>query len=177
MARNDTPAEAVGRFLRRSEKALASSRATPRRGVLTTALLAGVGAAAGYGVSTFLSEEVLAAAIGAAAGTLVALIAASVVSNVRMRRATGFRASVVTLVLTSQRLLVFRQSWLNNRALELLREYPRKAIASIEVGPTRFISPHPVTVTLEDGGVLDLESAKYESPGRLAEVFEERGGE
>ena len=176
MARNDTPAQAVGRFLRKSETALAASRATPRRAVVTTAVLAGVGAAAGYGISTFISDEVLAAAVGAAVGTLLALIAASIVSHIRMGRATGFRAAVVTLVLTSQRLLVFRQSWLNNRALELLQEYARKEITSIEVGPTRFISPHPVTITFTNGDSLDLEAAKYESPGRLAEVFEERGG-
>ncbi len=171
MARNETVAAAIGRYLRKSEKPLAAGRAAPRRSVTTTALLAGVGAAAGYTVSTFLGDDTLTAALGAAFGVVVGLMAASMVSNFRMRRAAGIRAAVVTMVLTRQRLLMFRQSWFNNRAVELVREYPLGSVDDVSVGPSKFVSPHPITIAFTDGSILRLEAAKYEEPGKLAEAF------
>ena len=144
--------------------------------LLTGAVLAGSGAAIGYLISTVLGDGALYAAIGGGIGAAVGIIIGSMVSYSRMRRSMSIRAATVTLALTEKRLLIFRQSWFANRAADLLREIPTGSITSIEVGPSRFISPHPITIALDNETVLNLEAAKIEKPELLAEAFQSDHG-
>ena len=176
MARIDTLAETISRFLRKSETLLATSRATARGGVLTTAVGAGVGAAIGYTVSTFFGDGALYAAIGGGVGGGLGVLIGSIVSSMRMRKHMSIRAATVTLALTDRRVLIFRQTWLSNRAVDLVGEIPIESITSIEVGRSRLITPHPVTITLDDETVLAFEAAKVEKPDLLAKAFESAPG-
>ncbi|MCB2224579.1 MAG: hypothetical protein KQH83_10470 [Actinobacteria bacterium] len=171
MARRDDLANSVARYLRTSEHVLAGARATRRNGVLWTSLLGGGGAAMGYLVSTFVSEGILAAAIGGGAGAAVGVVISSILSSFVMRRSHGIRAAVVLMVLTDKRLLMFGQSWLNNRAVSLAREIDLGSITSIVVGDLRLFTAHPVTIALTEGTAIELESAKVERPHDLAEAF------
>jgi hypothetical protein len=176
VARTNTLTQAISRFLRGSETLVATSRATARGGVMTSAVMAGAGAAIGYTVSTFIGDGAIAAAIGGGVGGGLGVLVGSVISSMRMRKRMSIRAATVTLALTDKRLLIFRQSWLSNRATDLVGEIPIGTIASIEVGRARLITPHPITITLEDGTVLAFEAAKVEKPGRLEEGFRSTPG-
>jgi len=176
VARKNDLASSIGRYLKKNEKVIGASRATPRRSVVTTALLAGIGAAGGYILSAFIGDGGLAAALGGGAGALAGIVIAAWVAYFRMRRNMGIRASVVTMALTSGRLLLFRQSWLSNRATELTMEISLGSITSIVVGRSRFLTPHPLTVTLSNEAVMKFESAKIEEPERLAQAFLEATG-
>jgi len=176
VARIDTLAEIISRFLRKNETLVATSRATARGGVLTSAVMAGAGVAIGYTVSTFFGDGALYAAIGGGAGGGLGVLVGSIVSSMRMRKRMSIRAATVTLALTEKRLLIFRQTWLSNRAADLVGEIPIGSITSIEVGPSRFITPHPITITLDDKTVLAFEAAKVEKPELLAKAFHSATG-
>ena len=176
MANTDDLAASIGRYLKKNEKVIGATRAAPRNGVRITSGLAGVGAAAGYLLSTFIGEGALAAAIGGGLGAAVGVSIATVVAYFRMRKILGIRAAVVTLALTNRRLLMFRQSWFANRVAELVREFPIEDITSIVVGKAGLISPYPVTVALDNGTAMEFEAPKIERPGLLADAFRETTG-
>ena len=176
MARKTDVTASIGRYLKKNEKVIGASRATPRGSAVTTAVLAGAGAAAGYTISTIIAEGALSAALGGGVGVIAGITIASVVAYFRMRKHILARATVITLVLTPRRLLLFRQSWFANRVAELIREIPIESITSIVVGKARMVSPHPVTITLADESVMEFEAAKVERPGLLADAFRESTG-
>ncbi|MCJ7725125.1 MAG: hypothetical protein MUP76_01865 [Acidimicrobiia bacterium] len=176
MANTDDLAASIGRYLKKNEQVIGASRAAPRNGVRITSALAGIGAAAGYILSTFIGEGALAAAIGGGLGAAVGVSIATVVAYFRMRKILGIRAAVVTLALTPRRLLMFRQSWFANRVAELVREDPIEDITSIVVGKAKLISPHPVTIALGDGSALEFEAPKIEHPDLLAQAFRDTTG-
>jgi len=168
--RNDLTAS-VGRFLKKNEQVIGACRATPLKSAMVTALLSGLGAAAGYLIAELTAGSTLATALGVGLGILAGIMVASVVAFFRMRKHIDARATVITMVLTPRRLLLFRQSWFANRVAELIREVPIESITSIVVGKARLVSPHPLTITLADESVMEFEAAKIESPGLLAEAF------
>ena len=176
MPLNQKTAAAIGRYLRKSEELLAVIRATPRGGAMASALMAGAGAATGYLISTSIGEGAMAAAIGGGIGGASGVILASIVSYIRMNSKYGIRAAVVTVALTPKRLLLFRQSWLANRAAELVADYPIENITSVVVEPARLISPHPLTISFDNGETARFESAKVEKPYQLAEAYQGLGG-
>lgn len=176
MARKDDLASSIGRFLKKHETVVGACRAAPRGGVVTSALLAGAGATIGYTLATFVGEGGLAAAIGGGAGAAAGVVISSMVSSWRMRKKLGMRAAVVTMALTQRRLLMFRQSWLNNRVADLVGDFPLDSITSLVVGKARLFAPAPMTITLTDGDSMEFESAKIERPDLFAEAFEQATG-
>jgi hypothetical protein len=166
----------MSRYLKRGEQVVDTVRVTSRGTVMMSALLAGAGAAAGYMASTVLATGPLAAAVGAGAGAGVGMLIGSMLANLRTRRTTGTRGAALTIALTRQRMLFFRSAWLSNRAADLVREVPLPSVASVVVGRARLISPHPVTITLTDGRVLEFEAARIEKPEQFGAAFRKTTG-
>jgi hypothetical protein len=144
--------------------------------VVWTALFGGGGAAVGYVAADLVGDGALAAAIGGGAGAVAGVLPSSAISSLRMRRSIGIPAAAVLLVLTGRRLLVFRQSWLDNRALRLVREMGLGEITSIVVGEARLIVPHPVTITPVGAPPIELDAAKVEQPQLIAAAFRQATG-
>ena len=55
-------------------------------------------------------------------------------------------------------------------------EIPLNQVTSIEAGAAKLIAPHPVTVTLDNGTILQLEAAKVEKPDRFVAAFRKATG-
>jgi hypothetical protein len=176
MARRDDINASVGKLLRKGVTVLASARTTRRSNAMWSALFGGGGAAVGYLIADLVSGGVLAAAIGGGMGASLGVIASSAVTSIRMRRSYGIPAAVVLLVLTNRRLLMLRLSWLDNRAVRLIREMGLRDITSIVVGDARVIAPHPVTITPVGASPIELEAGKVERPQRIAEAFRRATG-
>jgi hypothetical protein len=166
----------IGGYLKQGEEPIGAARAAARGTAWSSALLGGVGAAAGWLVAGMISDGVLAAALGGGLGAAVGMLIGGIIGTFRMQGAAGLRSSTVLLVLTRRRLLVFRTSLWANKPSGLAREIPIDAIASITTGEPGYFTPQAVAVDLVDGEKLTLESARQERVGELAEAFTEATG-
>jgi hypothetical protein len=144
--------------------------------VIAGAMLGGAGAGFGYLVGTSITSDMTGAILGGAIGAAAGMAISAFFSRFRMKRAIGVKGSNLTAVITRQRILVFTRTLISSQLSDLGREIPLKDVASMEVGAARLIAPHPLTITLTDGSVLELEVARIEKPDKFVAAFHKATG-
>ncbi len=176
MARLDHLSRFAAPYLRQRETLLGAVRATARGSVVSSAMLTGAGAGFGYLVGTSITEGLAGAILGGAIGAAAGMAVSALFARFLMKRTIGVKGSNLSAVITGQRILMFTRTLMISRPSGLGREIPLKDVASIEVGAAKLIAPHPLTITLNDGSVLELEVARIEKPDRFVAAFRKATG-
>lgn len=171
MARLDHLSKFAAPYLKQSETLLGAIRATARGSVIASAMLGGAGAGFGYLIGTSIAEGMTGAVLGGAVGAAAGMAIGAFFARFRMKRAIGVKGSNLSAVITGRRILMFTRTLISSRPSGLGREIPLKDVASMEVGAAKLISPHPLTITLTDGSVLELEVARIEKPDKFVAAY------
>jgi len=176
VARLDHLSKFAAPYLKQRETLLGAVRATARGSVIAGAMLGGAGAGFGYLVGTSISDTVAGAILGGAIGAAAGMAFSAFFSRFRMKRSIGVKGSNLSAVLTGRRILLFTRTVISSRPSGLGREIPLEDVASMEVGAAKLIAPHPLTITLKDGSVLELEAARIEKPDKFVAAYRKATG-
>jgi len=176
VARLDQMSKFAAPYLKKREKVLGAIRATAKGSIASNAMLGGAGAGFGYLLGTTIADGLAGAMVGGGIGGAAGMAIGTFFARFRMKRTIGIRGSNVTVVLTQRRLLLFTRSWLTSRPSGLAAEIPLNQVTSIETGAAKLIAPHPVTIRLDNGTILQLEAAKFEKPDRFVAAFRKATG-
>lgn len=159
----DRISEVAMRDANAGESFRAGARIAPKGTIVIVAIIAGIGA----GIGSF-TGGVLQSAIGGGLGAGLGYAAA----EIRARRLPVANRASMALALTTQRLLFYPRSALNNRPTALIDQIALSDVDSLQLGPKRWLFPRHLTVTLQGGSAVRLEAVPMDDPDGLVAAFQ-----